>query len=96
MHLDIKLNFNQHFKEKISKANKVIGIVRKLNNTLLRTSLLTIYQTSVGLHLDYCDIYDQPNNKSFCNKIERAQYNAALAVTGAMTEDHQGANFIKN
>ena len=29
-------------------------------------------------------IYDQPNNESFCNKIERVQYNAALAVTGAI------------
>ena len=35
------------------------------------------------VNLDYGDIiYDQPNNKSFCNKIERVQYNAALAITG--------------
>ena len=37
------------------------------------------------VNLDYGDIiYDQPNNKSFCNKIERVQYNAALAITGAI------------
>ena len=38
-------------------------------------------------HLDYGDIiYDQSNNKSFCNKIQykRVQYNAALAITGAI------------
>ena len=29
-------------------------------------------------------IYDQPNNESFCSKVERIQYNAALAVTGAI------------
>ena len=29
-------------------------------------------------------IYDQPNNDSFCNKMESVQYNAALAITGAI------------
>ena len=29
-------------------------------------------------------IYDQPNNDSFCEMIERVQYNAALAITGAI------------
>ena len=37
------------------------------------------------LDLDYGDItYDQPNNESFCNLIEKVQYNAALAITGAI------------
>ena len=37
------------------------------------------------LHIDYGDIiYDQPNNNSFCDMIERVQYNAALAITGAI------------
>ena len=36
-------------------------------------------------HLDYADIiYDQPNNLDLCNKIETCQYNAALAITGAI------------
>ena len=37
------------------------------------------------LHIDYGDIiYDQPNNDSFCDMIEGAQYNAALAITGTI------------
>ena len=36
-------------------------------------------------HLHYGDvIYDQPNNKSFTEKIKRIQYNAALAITVAI------------
>ena len=36
-------------------------------------------------HLDYGDIaYDKPNNETFINKIEKAQYDAALAITGAI------------
>ena len=54
-------------------------------NTLPRKSLLTIYKSFIRPHLDYCDIiYDQPNNESFCTKIEHIQYNAALAITGAI------------
>ena len=37
------------------------------------------------LHLDYGDIiYDQTYNDSFHQKIESIQYNAALAITGAI------------
>ena len=60
-------------------------MTRKLRHILPRHSLITIYKSFVRPHLDYGDIiYDQPNNESFCNKIERVQYNAALAVTGAI------------
>ena len=46
--------------------------------------MLTIYKSFVRPHLDYGDIiYDQPQNDSFCNKLESIQYNAALAITGA-------------
>ena len=85
MYLDEKLNFLQHNKEKTSKANRGIGVIRKLIHILPRHSLITIYNSFVRPHLDSCDIiYDQPNNESFCNKIERVQYNAAIAITGAI------------
>ena len=42
--------------------------------------------------MDYGDIiYDQPNNESFCNKLETVQYNAALAITGSI----QGTSKVK-
>ena len=48
-------------------------------------SILTIYKSFVRPHLDYDDIlYDQPDNKSFCQKIETVQYNAAMAITSAI------------
>ena len=48
-------------------------------------SLLTIYKFFIRPHLDYCDvIYDQPNNESFCTKIERILYNAVLAISGGI------------
>ena len=66
MYLDKTLNFNLHIKEKMSEAMKGIGAIQKLNKTLPRYSLITIYKSFVRPHLDYGDIiYDQPNNEIF-------------------------------
>ena len=40
IHLDKKLNFNHHVKEKITKANKGIGVNKKVSNTLPRDAWL--------------------------------------------------------
>ena len=82
IHLDKKLNFNHHVKEKITKANKDIGMIKKLRNILPRDALLTIYKYFVKPHLDYGDItYDQPQIESFCSKLGSVRYNARLAIT---------------
>ena len=83
--LDAKLNFSEHINEKIKKAVTGISVIKKLNATLPRSSLLTIYKSFIRPDLDYGDvIYDQPNNNRLSEKIESIQYNAALAITGAI------------
>ena len=85
MYLDEKLNYNTHIKEKLSKVYKGIGLLRNVSNKLPRQALVTIYKAFIKPHLDYGDIvYDKPDNETFINKIEKAQYDAALAVTGAI------------
>ena len=64
---------------------KGIGIIKKISKTLPRHALITISKSFVRPHLDRTDIiYDQPNNESLDQKIERIQHNAALAITGAI------------
>ena len=85
LYLDEKLNFSHRIKEKISKAYRGIGVIKKLQNNLPRQSLLTIYNSFIRPHLDYENVvYDQPPNETFCSKRESVQYNAALAITGAI------------
>ena len=85
MFLDESLNFSYHVKEKVSRAMKGIGIIKKLSKRLPRHALITIYKSFVKPHLDCSDIsHDQPNNGSLNQKIERIQYNAALVITGAI------------
>ena len=46
---------------------------------------ITLYKAFVRPHLDYGDIiYDQAHNASFHQKLESLQYNACLAITGAI------------
>ena len=74
----------------MSKAMMGIGIIRKLNKAIPQYSLITIYKSFVRPHLDCGDmIYDQPNKKSLNQKIEKNQYNAALANTGVIKGTYQ-------
>ena len=83
--LDEKLLFKAHINEKIAKANKGIGAIKRLSKYVPRKSLITIYTSFIRPHFDYADVvYDQPHNESFCSKLETIQYNAALAITGAI------------
>ena len=83
--LDSQLSFEEHLKTILSKANKTIGLIRKLRNSLPRPSLMTLYKSFIPPHLDYGDIiYDQPFNNSFKNKIEIIQYKECLAITDSI------------
>ena len=89
--LDTKLSFFDHISEKINKSYKIIGTLRFLSKYLSLHSLDQIYKMMVRPHLDYCDvIYHIPrastqpfNLNSQMEKLEKVQYNAALAITGA-------------
>ena len=83
--LDEKLNFKKHIDSVLPKISKGISVIRKLRHSLPRKSLLTIYKAFFRLLIDYGDIiYDQPQNKSFCEKLKSVQYKADVAITGAM------------
>ena len=85
MFLDPKLSFDEHIQCILIKTRKIIGLIRKLQPIIPRAALLTIYKSFLRPHLDYGDvIYDRAFNESFQNKLESVQYNAALAITGAI------------
>ena len=69
----------------LCKINKTISLIRKLQNLLPRTALITLYKAFVRPHHDYSDIiYDQDHNASLHQKLESLQGNACLAITGAI------------
>ena len=80
-----KANYNTHVAQKMKKCNKLIGLMKRLSINLPRNALLTIYKSFIRPHLDYGDIlYDNPNSENFQSKLEKVQYRACLAITGAI------------
>ena len=45
--LDTRLDYNLHLKNAQNKINKTIGLLRKFQNTLPRTSLITIFKSFI-------------------------------------------------
>ena len=89
-HLDLTLDINLIFSEHIKritkkKKSKAMANLRKFQQMLPRSSLLTTYKTFIRSGLDYADIiYDQAYISTSYNKLESVQYNACLAITGAI------------
>ena len=92
--LEPGLSFEKHLSEKIIKAKKNIGILKHLSKFLPLRTLDQMYKALVRFHLDYCEvIYHIPSIthqphlgrtlSSLMEKVERIQYQAALAITGA-------------
>ena len=82
LHLDTKLNFQEHLDNIMSKVDKTIGLLRKLQAVLRHPFLVTIYKRFIRPHLNYGDIiYDQAYKETFHQKLESIQYNAAPAET---------------
>ena len=66
MTLDSKLSYENVLQSVFSRANKTIGLLRKLQRTLQRKSLGTTYKSFIRPHLDYGDVvYDRASNESF-------------------------------
>ena len=75
IYLDEELTFKYHGNEKIRKANRGIGVIRKLDNILPLSALLTICCSFIRPHLDYGDVINnQPENQSLSSKILLRQY----------------------
>ena len=69
----------------LSRANRTIGPLRKLQNLMPSAALITIYQTFIRLRLGYGDIlFDQAFNTSFHQKLESIQYIFCLVLAGTV------------
>ena len=73
-----------------TKVNKTIGLLRKLQKKLPRPVLMTVYKAFVRLHLYYGEVsYEEGYNEKFRQKLECIQYNAYLALSGALKDTHR-------
>ena len=67
------------------KVSKTMDLLLEFHQILLGSSVLTIFKTFRRSRLNYANIiYDQDYNFAFHDKLESVQYNACLAITGAI------------
>ena len=88
MLLGFRLDFQEHWKSLLKEVNKTVALLRKFQNILPRSPLLTIYKWFFRTHLGYGDInYDHVFNNSFHQKIESLQHSAiTVAIRGTSRE----------
>ena len=65
---DAKFTFNDHMNEKIGKAMKGVGLLRKLQCFLRRSVLVTICKSFIRPHLDYGVVISGPNAGCFSRR----------------------------
>ena len=67
---DSKLSFDKHLNSVLKTIGKTVGLLRKFQGVLPRTSLITIYKSFTRPHLDYGNIiYYQKFDESFNQRI---------------------------
>ena len=71
--------------EKYVEQIKESVLLRNYEIVCQENIYLLFYKSHIRPHLDYGDIiYDKPNIETFVSKLESIQYNASLAITGAI------------
>ena len=78
--VDEDLNFYKHIEDKVSKANRMIGIVRQTFKFMNKTIFKTVYKTLIRPHLEYACVIWSPHTKKYSNMIERVQRRATKLV----------------
>ena len=78
--VDSKLKFSKHIDLKISKANKLLGLIRHTFKFLSAETLTTLYKSLVRPHVEYATPAWSPHLKGDRDKIEKLQRRATKLV----------------
>ena len=71
--IDDQLEFESHISEKINKANKMFGLLRRSFNYLDIKTFTCLYKTMVRTHLDYASSVWSPYKIKHIEMIENVQ-----------------------
>ena len=79
---DEDMSFDKHLNKTITKANQILGIVKRTFISKHRTILLNIYKTIIRPHLEYANIIWSPHLKRQSIASEKIQRKATKNGTG--------------
>lgn len=80
--IDEKLHFSEHISEKINKANRIAGLIRRTFITLDEKMFKPLYTTLVRPHLEYANQVWNPHLMKDIKAIENVQRRATRLLPG--------------
>lgn len=78
--IDDKLNFSTHMQTQVTKANRVLGVIKHTFKYLDMDTFLLLYKSLVRPHLEYATVIWSPKTKRDCDLVERVQRRATRVV----------------
>ena len=79
--IDNKLSFRQHIHQSTTKANKVVGIIRRSFDHLTEKTFVQLYKALVRPTLEYGHTVWQPHLKTLCQELEDVQRRATSLLS---------------
>jgi hypothetical protein len=76
------LLFDQHISEKVNKANRMFGVIRRTFHHLDIKTFLPLYKAMVRTHLDFCASVYSPIHQRDKERIESVQRRATKQLPG--------------
>ena len=73
---DTQLNFKDHIQEKINKAHRMIGLLKRNYIYMDCKTFILLYKALVRPHLEYANSVWSPYRKSDIEQIEKVQKRA--------------------
>jgi hypothetical protein len=80
--VDSHLTFENHMIEKVNKANRIMGVIRRSYTYLDEKCFLLLYKALVRPHLEYCNQIWRPHLQKHINMIENVQRRATRLIPG--------------
>jgi hypothetical protein len=75
-----ELNFSKHINSCISKANKMMGIIKRCFDNLDETTFVPLYKSLVRSNLEYGNVIWRPHKRNEIEKLEKVQRRATKCV----------------
>ena len=88
VHVDEKLSFKQHIEYEISKANQILGLIRRSFDYLDARSLVSLYTSRVRPLLEYCNVVAYPRFSYQCEMLESVQRRATKMIPQLKSLDY--------
>ena len=87
--IDNKLKFSDHITEKVNKANRMIGLIRRTFATLDKNMFLKLYVTLIRPILEYANQVWNPYYKKDIDMLENVQRRATKMIPGLRNKPYE-------